>query len=314
MEQIKVIIAVATFNSGKYLEELLNSLFTQTYHNIEIVVRDDGSSDNTIDIVKRLCKTDSRIRLLNIENNLASAKSNFFTLLTNIPMNKGEYLMFCDADDVWKADKVEKTLKAIISTESDYSDTTPIIVHTDLEVVDENLKVIAPSFFDYEKLSPERNSLREILVQNNVTGCTVMINYCLREMVQETPHDAVMHDWWLALIAAAFGHISVLNEQTIFYRQHGGNQIGAYNSGSITLGLKKISDRAKMKNIYLSMYRQAACFLDCFKDLLNEEDKALVKGYAEMQYLSKLGKIRQIIKNKYYKNTLLRNIGQFLIV
>ena len=309
MEQ-KVKILVATYNNEKYIEELLDSLLSQSFSNIEIVIRDDGSCDSTLEIVNRIKESDSRIKILEIANSLKSAKSNFFTLLLNTPLEKNEYIMFADADDVWKKDKVEKTIEVMLTNETDL----PTLVHTDLTVVDEQLNLIAPSLFKYEKISPERKTLKNILVQNNVTGCTVMINSALKDMVNEYPKDTVMHDWWLTLIAATFGNIVVLNEQTILYRQHGGNQIGAYDSNSLSQGFKKLSNKERMKGIYISMFRQAGCFSEVFKEQLKEEDKIMLDNYRDMEYLSKIKKIAMIIKGKYYKNTLLRNIGQFIVI
>src|SRR5699024_4749681 len=126
-----------------------------------------------------------------------------------------DYLMFADADDFWLPDKVEKTFAKMREMEREAGTGCPILVHTDLAVADGSLRVIAPSLFRYEKLSPQRNSLRELLAQNNVTGCTVMINRALRKLIRQAPADAVMHDWWAALAAAAFGRIGVLDEPTI---------------------------------------------------------------------------------------------------
>lgn len=314
MEDIKVVIAVAAYNSGKHIGELLDSLVSQTHKNLKIVVRDDKSSDNTVEIVKERAKADSRISLLDIETEVSSAKENFFTLLLNISLSKNEYLMFSDADDVWKANKVEITLKAMLNAEAQYQKVTPILVHTDLEVVDENLNTISTSLFRYEKLSPKRNSLREILVQNNVTGCTVMINNSLKEKIKENPKDAIMHDWWLALVTASFGKIIVVYEQTILYRQHDNNQIGAYNSRNLINGLKKLSKKDSMRRVYLSMYRQAGCFQEIFEQYLKQEELKIVKEYAEMEYLTTMGRIIRIFRGRYFKNTLLRNIGQFFVI
>ncbi len=307
----KVTVLVATYNNGLYIEELLNSLLVQTHEDLDIVVRDDGSLDDTLSIVERIRSKDARVRILDLKSDLRSAKTNFFTLLLH---TEGVYTMFCDADDVWKPDKVEKTLNLMLRTERESASDTPILVHTDLEVVSETLEPIAPSLFSYEKLSAKRNRFKNLLVQNNVTGCTVMINHALKSMVSATPDETVMHDWWLALIAAAFGKTAFLSESTIFYRQHGNNQVGAYNAGDLTASFQKLRKKDRMRAIYLSMFRQAGCFAETFRDKLQKEQYDIAKRYSEMEFLKKPGKVLRILRFGYYKNTFFRNIGQFFVI
>jgi len=306
----EVTVLVAAYNSEKYIEALLRSLLAQTHGGLDIVLRDDGSSDETLSIAKKVSDADGRVRILEKEGKGPSAKTNFSALLSG---TDGDYTMFCDADDVWQRDKVEKTLSLMLKTEAEHAG-VPVLVHTDLTVSEEDLGVIAPSLFGYEKLSPERKSFKNLLAQNNVTGCTVMINRRLRETAGEIPDDAVMHDWWLALIAAALGEIAVLYEPTILYRQHGKNQIGAYDAGSLRSALRKVRAKETNRAVYSAMFRQAGCFADSYKDLISEQQYEDAKRYSEMASLSKLGKIFRIIRRGYYKNTFVRNVGQFLVI
>lgn len=306
-----VTILVATFNNARFLEELLDSLVRQTYRELDIIVRDDGSSDTTRDIINRYCDIDRRIKTIDVKRETQGSKNNFFTLLLS---TDGEYTMFCDADDVWHTDKVEKTLALMKNTEKSLGNDIPILVHTDLAVTDESLNIISNSLFKYEKLSPKRCSFKNLLVQNNVTGCSVMINRPLKQMVRQIPKDAVMHDWWLALTAAAFGRIEVLYEPTLMYRQHQHNQIGASDARDSKSMLRKLRRTDVMRTIYRSMYAQAACFAETFNDRLSNDIYACAKKYAEMSDLSKARKIFRIIGRGYYKNTFIRNIGQLLVV
>jgi len=304
----RVTVLVAAYNNGKYIEELLRSLLAQTHRDMDIIVRDDGSSDDTLEIVKRLSENDSRISLLDSGGRgEPGVKTNFFTLLLN---SDGDYTMFCDADDVWYPAKVEKTLKLMRGIE-DKRANAPVLIHTDLAVADESLSIVGESLFKYEKLSPHRKGFKELLVQNNVTGCTVMINRPLKNLVAEIPEGAVMHDWWLALIASAFGEIGVLEEATLLYRQHGGNQIGAYKANSLNTLLSKAANVRHLREIYGAMYRQAGCFAETFKGQLSDQQYREATLYAEMAALSRPGKILRILRRGYFKNTFARNIGQF---
>ncbi|MEA5051526.1 MAG: glycosyltransferase family 2 protein [Oscillospiraceae bacterium] len=304
-----VTVLLATYNSEAYVAELIDSILANTYGDFSLVIRDDASADGTADVLRRY--TDARVSVTLSDTQSGGAKNNFFRLLL---ANDNDYLMFADADDVWLPEKIGKTRALMRSLEAQYGADTPLLVHGDLAVTDEKLRVLAPSLFAYEKLSPQRDSLKNLLVQNNVTGCTVMINRALRALVREQPAHCVMHDWWLALIASAFGHIGVLGEPLILYRQHGGNEVGAYDAGDLALAAKKLSRRAHMRAVYDGMFRQAGCFAATFRDRLSPAQYALCADYAAMLERKKAARVAAILKNGYYKNTALRNIGQFLAI
>lgn len=302
-------VLVAALNNAPFIGELLDSVLAQSYGDIEVLVRDDGSVDDTRSIVAAC--GDSRLRLLPPGPPSGSAQNNFYLLMEQ---TDSDYVMFADADDVWLPDKIQKTRDTMLALEQRYGRDCPLLVHTDLRVVDEKLDTIAPSLFRYEKLSPGRTAFKQLLVQNNVTGCTVLINRALHRLVPHKPAHSVMHDWWLALAASAFGHIGVVDEPLILYRQHGGNQVGAYDARDLSAAAKKLGRRAHMRTIYDAMYDQAGCFADTFADQLSPQDLRDARSYAAMKDKNKLGKIGSIIKNGFYKNTLLRNIGQLWAV
>ena len=115
----------------------------------------------------------------------------------------------------------------MLATEADNDSTLPIIVHSDLEVVSEQNTVIAKSLISYQGLEIERNSFPNLVISNLVTGCTALINEPLAEKALPIPEKAIMHDWWLALVASAFGKLVYLDIPLVHYRQHGNNTIGA---------------------------------------------------------------------------------------
>jgi hypothetical protein len=134
-------------------------------------------------------------------------KKSFETLLKYACENSdAKYFMFCDQDDVWNQDKVELTLQKMYEMEKLYKN-TPILVHTDLEVVDENLHTINPSFMKLQNLDEKKNRLNNLLIQNTITGCTVMINRDLAKLCLPMSSNAIVHDWWVGLVAGYFGKI-----------------------------------------------------------------------------------------------------------
>ena len=305
----EVEILLAAFNSEKYISCLVDSLLSQDYEDIRITVRDDGSSDSTPEIIKSYAEHDPRVALLPDSSASGSAKSNFFKLIL---ASTAPYVMTCDADDVWLPDKVSKTLAAMKDLESG-DPSVPCLVHCDLKVASEDLEVIADSLVKYEKLTPSRTSLKQLTAQNNVTGCAMMINRALADMITSEP-DAVMHDWWCALIASAFGRISFLPESLILYRQHSDNQVGAYDALSAEASLSRLTGKERNRRIYESMFRQALAFEREFHDRLTPEQRDVLTGYGEMLEMTHLARCARLIRGGYWKNTLIRNIGQFLVI
>ncbi len=221
----EVCIILSTFNGEKYLNDFLNSLSNQTYKDWVLFVRDDGSVDNTLSILEDFKKKTGKLFILEEpKHNLGACKS-FFALLTNIPNFK--YYAFADQDDVWLDFKLEESLNTMKELENTYGECTPLLVHTDLKVVDKDLKTISDSFWRYQNINPYKNSLNYLILQNTITGCTMLINNSLRDFIKSIPNKAIMHDWWLGLMASAFGKIKPIEKSTVLYRQHSSNDTGA---------------------------------------------------------------------------------------
>ena len=222
-------ILLATYNSEKYLRQQLDSVLNQSYTDWKLYIRDDGSKDKTLEIVNEYIQRDDRLYLLHDEVKGRGAKNSFLWLLEQ---TDSSYTMFCDHDDVWFPEKIEVTLKQMLEMEQIYP-TLPVVVHTDLEVTDPELKTISPSFWEYTRLNAIVNNMRMIPVNNVVTGCTMLINKKAKEVAFPVHPDALMHDSWITLrVLSNKGIVSALPRATIFYRQHGANTLGAikYNN------------------------------------------------------------------------------------
>lgn len=211
---------MTTYNGELFLSEQLESLLQQTETRWHLYVSDDGSTDNTRVVLQRYIRrypdkiidVSPRQPFHNVSRNFSHA----------LEYTKAPYLMFADQDDVWHPDKIARTwavMKAI-------GPTRPGLVHTDLTVVDADRHVIAPSYWHYAHLHPTEN-LAELLFQNVVTGCTIMMTRTLLEKAWPFPDGIFMYDWWLAWVASQFGTLRALPEPTIDYRQHTANVVGA---------------------------------------------------------------------------------------
>lgn len=305
-------ILLATYNGEKYLPAQLDSLLAQTFEDFYVYVRDDGSEDKTKKILAEYAgKYPGKIRLIPNSKPSGSAKNNFFAMI-NEGEYAGEYFMFCDQDDVWHPDKIKITYEKMIKKEYNAGKSCPVLIHTDLQVVDEELQIKAPSFARYQGLKPRKaRTLQSLLVQNNITGCTVMVNRSLFELAKiKDTGSILMHDWWMGLIAAAFGEISFINHATICYRQHGGNQVGAKNVYDVKYITRQIGEKLRKKGKYQSTGAQAEAFYKRFKEQLNTEQKVLVQKYVRLPHIGKVARCIRVIKHQFWMQGFSRRIAQ----
>lgn len=221
-------ILLATYNGENYLSQQIDSIITQTCKDWQLLIRDDLSTDNTVNIIKNYArKYSDKIRLLEDNKEHLGLVHNFETLLESA---QNEFIMFCDQDDIWLPNKIELTLNAMKEAEQ-ASPNTALLIHTDLKVVDEALNPIAESFWKLHRISPERDCrLTKIIYRNIVTGCTVMINKKAKEISMPFPPEVSIHDWWIAINVAKYGKITHIEAPTVLYRQHTANIIGAKKS------------------------------------------------------------------------------------
>ncbi len=301
-----IVILLSTYNGSNYLNQQLDSLLSQANTNFQIIARDDGSTDDTLQILKSY-----NINVIPSTLNLGACAS--FAALLDYAVSKTDahYFMFCDQDDVWESNKIEKSLKAMIREESTHP-YTPVLIHTDLQVVDDNLETIHESFMQFQNIDYKYNALNNLLIQNTVTGCTVMINRKLAEASLPIPNNATMHDWWLGLVASQFGRIVFTTGFTIKYRQHSSNTIGA--SGFISMSaLYKLYKIFRKKGLYLESMganiKQAREFLDMYRCFLDNDTIQMLEDLVSMEDQSFWQRRMILIKHRLLKQGILRNIG-----
>jgi len=222
---VKVTVLLATYNSSRFLREQLDSLFAQTFQDWTMVVRDDGSSDDTLKIIEEYSKVHANIDVLPDQEKNVGAKESFMRLLKS---TASDYYFFCDHDDVWLPSKMEESLRLLLATQRNHPG-KPVIIHSDLRVVNDELQTVSESFWKSSKIYPKiLENKNYIQVFNCVTGCTMLFNAEVKKIAIPYPQSIPMHDWWLALITLRNGGIiRHLNEPTILYRQHGENEVGA---------------------------------------------------------------------------------------
>lgn len=305
-----VLILLAAYNGEKYIKEMVDSIIAQDYTDWHLILSDDSSSDSTCKILDDYAlEYPEKITHYQSGKRFGNAQSHFMHLLEQ--HHDAPYIMFCDQDDVWHSDKISKTLAKMKEIETEG---VPALVHTDLVVVDGLLNKISDSFCTHSKLDGTRLKLNQLLVQNVVTGCTLMMNNALARLscTYPLPKEAIMHDWWVAIICAVFGKSAFLDCATMDYRQHGNNSVGAKNVSSFSYLFERLKSKSMKKSLRDAAV-QAQAFLSCFGESIPQDKKAVIADFAATKDASVLRKDYIYLKHRIFKCGIIRILAQFFV-
>ena len=212
MNQPLCSIALASKDGAKFISEQIESVLNQTYKNIELIICDDNSSDNTVDIIKYYQSKDNRIKLYQNKTSLGVVK-NFEKA---IMLCSGEYIALCDQDDIWHRDKIQKQ----INTAQNYKE--PLLIHSDMSIIDKNGKTLKNSYIRYKRYNPSIG-LPHILGANGVMGNTILINRELLQIILPFPSYINNHDYYIAVMAELFAKRVYMKDRLLKYRIHNHN-------------------------------------------------------------------------------------------
>lgn len=303
----EVDILLSVYNGAQYLEKQLDSLLRQSFVNWRLLVRDDGSRDSSKNILIHYQQAYPEKITLFFGDNLGATQS-FHELLKR---STALYAMFCDQDDIWFPDKIQLMLQTIKEKEIVYGKETPILVFSDLVLIDEKDEQFSPSFWDWHKINSNNTSINQLLLENIVTGAASFFNRALIEAALPIPAEAILHDWWLAQHASLFGLMVPLAKPTVYYRQHLENVVGCKNLGwarikEMILDPKLL--RNKMHHIYVTTSRQAKALFSQNENLLTGQQRSLLSEYANILNSSPVQRKIFFLKEKVYFSNILRNI------
>jgi len=283
-----VAVLLSSYNGERYLAEQLDSLLAQTHRNLRIVVRDDGSSDNTREILRRYASEHANVQVTYGEN--IGLVPSFFRLVDEAP--SADYYCFSDQDDVWEADKVERGMHRLRAV------TGPALYFTDVQVVDSALR---PLGYEHNP-APRGASFENALVQNIATGCTMMLNAAAHAALRRRPLRLVSyvyhHDWWVYAVIAGIGQVLYDPYPSIKYRQHGTNVTGS------PYGLRRWTAKVKrhLGPATLRIRRQAEELLRIYGDELPPERKRLLEEFVHcMQSGSWIQRARYAMKSPLFR-------------
>ena len=299
MSQKTVNILLSTYNGEKFVLEQLNSIYEQTYPFIKIYVRDDGSSDSTLNLLKNE-QSQGKITLLPSGDNIGAAAS-FFTLLSD--SSGADFFAFCDQDDIWNKDKIER---AVIMLDS-VTDGVPTMYFSAVEVVDAEDNFI-------KVLSPKRKiGFGNALVENVAIGCSVVLNKLARALiVRELPSQCLMHDSWCYLVMSCLGLVVYDDYPSMRYRQHSNNVFGAPTSSMDSL-IRKVKRFSFRKKGVFRFSDQVTIFMKIYGNIIPENNKEVIGLYARAEH-SFFGRLQLLLSPAVWRQKRFDNLILKLLV
>ena len=308
---VKTAVLLTAFNGSVHLPGLLESLRTQSDPDFVVIMQDDGSTDDTPAILKDIAAQDNRFVFGSEQGKHLGAASNFLSLVRQAD---ADCCLLCDQDDIWETEKIAVLKQALQDLEKEYGSSTPLLVHSDCSLIDEAGKKIGDSFFHHQGWDPGAVTLSRLLVQNNVTGCTLIMNRPLRDLIaaHAVAKDLFMHDWFIALTAASFGRIAFVDQPLTRYRQHEGNVIGASSQSLVARGLAALRNREDAKRRILLTYTHTKVFRKIYGKELPADALNTVEAYLSTQRMRKLPRVLAVRRMGCVMQSPVTRLGQIL--
>ena len=306
---MKTDVLLAVYQGEKYLPFLMNSLYRQTRQDFRILWQDDGSTDGTASYLSGLSSYNSRIVPGSQQNRHLGAAGNFLSLLRQ---SDADEIFLCDQDDMWEPEKIAVLSDALKKAQQSFGSETPLLIHSDCSLIDENGNLTGASFFRLQGWDPEAVTLPRLLVQNNATGCTMLLNRPLADLVRTygRAENMFMHDWFIALSAASYGRIIFVDKPLVRYRQHNKNAIGASRASLFQRAGTALKNREEARSRIALTYSHSRSFMEAYGLFLPPAAKQLITDYLATETLPKFARILQIRKLGCVMQSPVTRIGQ----
>ncbi|WP_040344886.1 glycosyltransferase family 2 protein [Neobacillus bataviensis] len=285
----KAQILLSTYNGEKFVEQQLDSLMNQDHKNLEVLIRDDGSKDNTIQILETYSKQYPNIKLIKGANKGVIAS--FFELALNAS-DTSDFFAFCDQDDYWRPTKVSRAIALLEKEDANI----PLLYFSRLDIVDDKLQ-----FIKHSQIPPQEVGLKNAIIQNVATGCTIVFNRAMLELFKShipAKENITMHDAWFYLLGAAFGKLIYDKESHLLYRQHSSNALGMADNKvkSAMIRYKNFKKEGKEK----PFTKQVDEFYRLFKGDLTSDQRKLIEDFL-LKRNSLLNRFSYILNTPLYR-------------
>jgi glycosyltransferase involved in cell wall biosynthesis len=312
-----IAILLATYNGENYLEAQINSILYQDYTDWKLYISDDSSTDTTKNIINNYCLKHPE-KIINLDNvgRFGNPRDNFFNLLSRVD---ADVYFFSDQDDVWYSNKISCFIDFYNNLFIEEK-AKPLLIHSDLEIVDAELKTISYSFFNYQHIDYRKDKINTLLVQNIVHGCAMLINRELKLKIKpESLSDNMlsrieMHDWYIALIASEFGSIKYIGESLIKYRQHQYNVVGTQKRYSLIRIRKSLEDIKRNKTSIKRAIDYAIVIKSIYNETLSYNTYLFLAELINIHTNNKVKRMCFLIKNKLLQHGMIRIIKQLIFV
>jgi glycosyltransferase involved in cell wall biosynthesis len=300
-------ILMATYNGAEYLERQLESILNQSYPSWELIIRDDQSGDDTLQIINSYLEKDPRIKLIEYGSAHGSACRNFSALFDWAYANDKSYLLFADQDDIWLPHKLERSLAAMIKHENAYPAGFPLLCYSNLSFIDAQDQQI-----DTRLPLPKELKLEVLINENYAWGCTLILNRAAVQKIKHIPADSVNHDYYVALVVSAFGKNLLIDEDLILYRQHQKNVSGNVDKMSFMSRFNRyFRDTEYMLKPLIDNYRLVQTFFNRYHTKINDQQRVMISDFLDKYQRSFPALFMAMWKHQIFKIGLGKNVVYF---
>lgn len=281
-------ILLATFNGEKYLAEQLNSIVNQTYSNWKLLIRDDNSIDNSLEIINKFAKNDKRIHIIKDRLGNLGVSMNFEHILKK---STSAFVMFSDQDDIWFPSKIETTLKEMLLKNQNI----PQLIFTNSTVVLESERKIIGNLYNYKVICNLNNFL---FLNGGYQGATTMINRNLVEITLPFLNNLPVHDFHISLCGLLFGEVTYLPQSTMYYRKHN-SSVTKLNKGFLSKLKSFFEGTPILFNPLIREYLNRFYMFN--KEKINEKNAEIIENYNLLtsENTSKIRAINIAYNNKF---------------
>ena len=312
---MECLILMATYNGEKFIREQIQSIIEQSYKNWTLLIRDDGSTDKTVEIINRMRSKDNRITLIQNTTNEHGAYKNFWYLLHYTKtLKKFDYYFFADQDDIWNKDK----LKRMICFDESFSSNTPRLVYSDMQIIDADGNLILESLNNVMGIG-NISGLSLFFTHGYLWGCDVMINKALFDHVplleiDNSYIDIMSHDNYYGKFAMLIGDIKFLPTACICHRRHNNNETGSYqmNLNFFSALRRAIQGWDDLAKTHARVYKQTLVTINEIEKL--NVSRKVLNDIRECILCGGIKGAKILWKYKVSRKQKLRTIGIYLVL
>jgi glycosyltransferase involved in cell wall biosynthesis len=308
-------VVVPTYNCSQWIDDFMGSLLKQDYNTWRVITRDDGSTDDTVERVLAWSKRlGNKMVVVSNPDKLNLGPVGSYNLL--LEASTAQWTMLADPDDIWKKTKISLTYKAMVEAEQIDGSKKPIVIFTDAEVIDDHGQPLAESYWKWSRLKPELSSfLHRMIVESAALSSTMMINRAAINLALPIVGSYAFQDWWLALVACAFGRVIHLKEKTISYRRHSSNDSEVpLTASSIGIVRNVFVARQRVEKLLRELAPQATGFLQRFRTKLSLSDVAALEAAARLPSSNFLMRRWLVINHRLWFASPIKNIGIIILL